>query len=144
VRKLATAESLAGLTGIALVALGVLGFVPGTVQSYGELAWWKSGSRAELFDVFQTSILLNLVHIGLGVAGLVAARRWTTARLYLAIGGAATFGLGIYGLLVSYRSGWNFLSLDRADEWLHIGLGIGMLYAGLGVGLGALRPATST
>jgi Domain of unknown function (DUF4383) len=143
VRKLATAESLAGLSGLGLVALGVLGFIPGVVQDYGALQWWKSRSAAELFDVFQTSILLNLVHIGFGVAGLLAARRSATARAYLTGGGAALFVLGVYGLLVDYTSEWNFLPFDRADEWLHIGLGIGMLYAGLAVGLARLRPVTS-
>ncbi len=38
-RKLATAESLAGLSGLGLVALGVLGFIPGVVQDYGALQW---------------------------------------------------------------------------------------------------------
>ncbi len=93
--------------------------------------------------MFQTSILLNLVHIGFGVAGLLAARRSATARAYLIGGGAALFVLGVYGLLVDYTSEWNFLPFDRADEWLHIGLGIGMLYAGLAVGLARLRPVTS-
>ena len=143
-RKLIAAESLASLLGLALVALGVVGFAPGVVQGYGGLVWWKSGSGAQLFDLFQTSILLNLVHIGFGVAGLVAARRWTTARAYLTVGGTAFFALGIYGLLVDYVSGWNFLPFDRADDWLHIGLGLGMLYAGLAAGLGAFRPATSS
>jgi len=59
------------------------------------------------------------------------------------VAGAALFVLGVYGLLVDYTSEWNFLPLDRADEWLHIGLGIGMLYAGLAVGLARLRPVTS-
>lgn len=142
-RKLASAESLAGLVGLALVALGVLGFVPGIVQDYAALHWWRSGSAAQLFDLFQTSILLNLLHIGAGVLGLLAARRPATARLYLSGGGAAFFALGVYGLLVDYSSDWNFLPFDRADDWLHVGLGIAMLHAGLGVRLAALRPATS-
>jgi hypothetical protein len=144
VRKLASAESLAGLVGLGLVALGLLGFVPGVVQNYGALHWWQSGSRAELFDVFQTSILLNLVHISAGVLGLVAARGVAAARVYLSGGGTGFFVLGVYGLLIDYGSGWNFLPFDRADDWLHIGLGIGMLYAGLAVGLAWLRPAATS
>ncbi len=76
-RKLATAESLASLFGLAFIVGGVLGFVPGVVQDYGELKWWKPGSGADLFGVFQTSILHNLLSIGVGVIGLVAARRPT-------------------------------------------------------------------
>ena len=68
-RKLANAESLAGLIGLVFIVVGVLGFVPGVVQDYGELTWWKRGSGADLFGVFQTSILHNLLYIGIGVAG---------------------------------------------------------------------------
>ncbi len=142
-RKLATAESLAGLFGLAFVVLGVLGFVPGIVQDYGELTWWKADSGAELFGVFQTSILLNLFHIGFGVVGLVAARRAASARGFLTVGGIVSFALGIYGLVVDYGSDWNFAPLDRADDWLHVGAGIAMLYAGVAVGLSAARPSTA-
>jgi hypothetical protein len=33
-----------------------------------------------------------------------------------------------------------FMPVDRADDWLHVGFGIGMLYAGLAAGLSASRP----
>jgi hypothetical protein len=138
VRKLASVESLAGLFGVGLVALGVLGFVPGVVQEYGALEWWRS-SAAELFGVFRTSILSNLLHIGTGVLGLAAGSR---ARAYLSGVGSGFFVLGIYGLLVD--DAWNFMPFDRADDWLHIGLGIGMLYGGIAAGLGALRPAATS
>jgi Domain of unknown function (DUF4383) len=143
VRKLATAESLAGLFGLAFVVVGVLGFVPGVVQDYGELAWWKTDSGAELFGVLQTSILRNLFHIGFGVVGLIAARRPATARGFLTGGGLVYFALGIYGLLVDYVSDWNSMPVDRADDWLHVGVGIGMLYAGVAIGLSASRPSTA-
>ena len=135
------AESLGGLLGLGLIALGVLGFVPGVVQEYAALRWWR-GSEAELFGVFRTSILVNLVHLGAGVLGLVAASRWWSVRAFLSGAGAAFFVLGVYGLLVGYA--WNFMPFDRAGDWLHIGLGIGMLYAGLAAGLGVLRPAATS
>jgi Domain of unknown function (DUF4383) len=144
VRKLVSAESLAGLIGLAFVAVGVVSFIPGPVQQYGELKWWKSGSGAELFGVFQISILHNLLAIGIGVAGLVAARSWTGARAFLTVGGAVNFAVGIYGLIVDYRSDWNFIPLNRADDWLQLGVGIAMLYAGLAIGLAALRPAATS
>jgi Domain of unknown function (DUF4383) len=143
VRKLATAESLAGIFGLAFIAGGVLGFVPGVVQDYGELRWWKPGSGADLFGVFQTSILHNLLSIGVGVVGLVAARRPASARAFLTGGGILLFAIGIYGLLIDYDSGWNFIPVDRADDWLNIGLGIAMLYAGLAVRLAPSRPTAA-
>jgi hypothetical protein len=143
-RKLITAESFAGLFGLVLVILGVVGFIPGLVQPYGELRWWKNGSGAELFGVFQTSILHNLVYIGFGAAGLLAAKTAMTARAYLSGGGILSFTLGIYGLLIDRFGSSNVVPLDRADDWLHIGLGVTMVYAGLAVTLTALRPAAAS
>ncbi len=137
-RKLIGAESLAGLIGLGLVALGVVGFVPGIVQDYGALQWWR-GSGAELFGAFQTSILINLVHMGAGVLGLAAGSR---ARTYLGVTGSAFFALGVYGLLVD--GAWNFMPFDRAADWLHIGLGVGIVYAGVATGLAAFRPAATS
>jgi len=143
VRKLANAESLAGLIGIVFIVVGLLGFVPGVVQDYGELAWWKPGSGADLFGVFQTSILHNLLFIGIGVAGLIAARRPASARSFLTFGGAVFFALGIFGLLVDRESGWNFLPFDRAGDWLQVGIGIAMLYVGLAVRMAPTRPSAA-
>lgn len=142
-RKLPTAESLAGLFGVAFLLLGMAGFVPGIVQHYAQLHWWKSGSGAELFGIFQTSILHNLVHLGLGVLGLLAARSVASARVYLSGGGAAYLALGAYGLVIDRLGGWNVVPVDRADDWLHLGLGVTMVYAGLAT-LPGLRPATSS
>ena len=140
-RKLITAQSMAGLAGVAFVVVGVAGFVPGVVQHYHELHWWKSGSGAELFGVFQTSILHNLVHLGFGAVGLLAAKTAVTARAYLSGGGILYFTLGIYGLLIDRFGNSNVVPVDRADDWLHVGLGVAMIYAGLAVTLTALRPA---
>ncbi len=143
-RRLITPESLAGLVGAVFVAVGAAGFVPGLVQHYDQLGWWKSGSGAQLFGIFQTSILHNLVHLGFGVAGLLAARIALTGRLYLTGGGAAYLALGVYGLLIDRFGDSNVIPVDRADDWLHIGLGVAMVYAGLAASLSALRPAAAS
>ena len=142
-RKLITAESLAAVGGLVFVIVGVAGFVPGLVQHYDQLRWWKNGSGAQLFGVFQTSILHNLVHLGFGAAGLLAARTAVTARAYLSGVGIVYFALGIYGLLIDRFGSSNVVPVDRADDWLHVGLGVAIVYAGLAVALTPLRPAAS-
>jgi hypothetical protein len=141
VSRLANAPSAAALFGLAIAALGVAGFVPGLVQQYGDLHWWRAGSGAELFGLFQTSILHNLVHVGIGAAGIAAARTVAGARGYLALGGAVVFALGAYGLVIDRLGDANVLPVNRADDWLHLGLGVAMLYAGIAVSAAALRPA---
>jgi hypothetical protein len=143
-RKLIAPESLAGLFGMAFVAVGVAGFVPGVVDHYEQLRWCGNGSGAQLLGVFQVSILLNLLHLGFGTLGLLMARSTATARTYLSGGGAAYLALGVYGLLIDRTGGANIFPVDRADDWLHLGLGVAMLYAGLAAALPGLRPAPSS
>jgi nitrate reductase gamma subunit len=143
-RKLIAPESMAGLFGLAFVAVGVAGFVPGVVDHYEQLGWWKNGSGAQLLGVFQVSILLNLLHLGSGTLGLLLARTTATARAYLSGGGAAYLALGVYGLLIDRAGDANVVPVDRADDWLHLGLGVAMLYAGLAAALPGLRPVLSS
>jgi uncharacterized protein DUF4383 len=143
-RKLASAQSLAGLTGIVLLVVGVVGFVPGPERHYATLTWWRTGSHAELFGVFQTSILNNLLLLGFGIAGLIAARTVASARAYLTVTGALSFGLGVYGLVIDRAGNANVVPVNRADDWLHLGIGIVLLYAGVTVSLARPQPAASS
>ena len=138
------ARSVAGLFGVAFVVIGVLGFIPGVVSDYGALRWWRTDSGAELFGVFGTSIFHNLLHLGFGVAGLVAARSAGGARAYLTGGGVLYVALGVYGLLIDRFGDANVIPVNRADDWLHLGLGVAMVYAGLAVTVAATRPAATT
>lgn len=100
------ARSLAALGGVAFVLVGVLGFVPGVTTHYDGLQLGH-GSHAQLFGMFQVSILLNVAHLVVGAAGLVVAR--TTA---IAVTSLLLWLLGVFA-----AGAW--LSLDTADNWLH-------------------------
>ena len=58
--------------------------------------------------------------------------------LYLIIGGLVYLALWIYGLAVDHQSDANFVPVNNADNWLHLGLGVGMIVLGL-IGWGAWR-----
>jgi hypothetical protein len=111
----------------AFVALGVLGFLPATTQHHDQLHAWKTGSRAQLFGLFQVSVLLNAVHLGFGLLGLPASRTPVGARLYLLCGSVGYFALAVYGVAIEHRSEANILPVDRADNWLHAALALGLL-----------------
>jgi hypothetical protein len=129
--------------GAAFVLVGIAGFIPGITTDYDSMELAGHESQAQLLGVFQVSVLHNLLHLGLGALGIVAARRWTWSRTYLIGGGIAYLGLLVYGLLVDHDSDANFVPLDNADDWLHLGLGVAMV--GLGVGLRPQRDgATAT
>lgn len=132
---------VAGVVGAVFLLVGILGFIPGITTNLGDIEFIGHDSDAELLGLFQVNILHNLVHLAFGVIGLAAARSAFLARNFLLIGGAIYLVLWIYGLLIELDSGWNFVSLNTADNWLHFGLGAAMVL--LGFAVPGSRPRTA-
>jgi hypothetical protein len=68
---------------------------------------------------FEINGMHNVVHILIGVAGLVLSRTLAGARTYgwlLAVGYGAAF---VYGLIAINKE-WDFLSINTADNVLHL------------------------
>jgi len=126
-------RTAAAVVGAVFLVVGVAGFIPGITTNFDEIEFAGHMSGAELLGVFQVSILHNIVHLLFGVVGLLAASRRTSdaAKAYLIGGGAIYLVLWLYGLLIDRGSDSNFVPLNDADNWLHLGLGVGMI--GLGV-----------
>jgi hypothetical protein len=118
-------RSGAALVAVALMLVGILGFVPGITTQYGDLSFAGHGSGAKLFGVFQTSILQNLLHLAFGV-GLVMARTIEGARAYLLVGGIISLVVWLVGVMGAIDS----LPVNPADNWLHFALGVGMIALG--------------
>jgi len=72
-----------------------------------------------------------LVHGAFGIIGLALARTVTGARGFLVGGGLIYLLLWLYGLFIDHGSGANFIPVNHADNWLHLGLGVGMVLLGL-------------
>jgi hypothetical protein len=130
-RRRTRAQLAALVLAVVFLLIGVLGFVPGITTNYGELSFAGHHSEAKLLGVFQVSVLHNLVHLAFGVAGLALARSVAGARLFLIGGGAVYLVLWIYGLVVVDQAGANVIPVNGADNWLHLGLALGMLALGL-------------
>lgn len=113
--------------GSAFLLVGIAGFVPGVTTDLGDLEFAGHESGAQLFGVFQVSVLHNFVHLAFGVLGLAAARALPLSRRYFVAGGLAYLALWASGLLVERTSDANIVPLNRADDWLHLVLGTGML-----------------
>lgn len=124
-------QKAAAAVGIVFLLVGVLGFVPGIVTNYDDLKFAGHESEAKLLDVFQVSVLHNLVHLLFGIAGLAMAKSSSLARTFLIGGGIVYLVLWIYGLVIDHDSDANFVPLNDADNWLHLILGAGMIGLGL-------------
>lgn len=124
----------ATVVAVVFLVVGVAGFIPGITTRYGDLSFAGHESGSELFGVFQVSILHNIVHLLFGVVGLATASSAQGARNFLVVGGIVYAVLFIYGLVIDQQSGSNFVPLNNADNWLHLGLAVGMIALGLALG----------
>jgi Domain of unknown function (DUF4383) len=126
--------------GAVFLAVGVLGFVPGITTNYDQLTFAGHQSDAALLGVFNVSVLHNLMHLAFGVVGIALARTFNGARSYLIGGGIVYLVLFIYGLVIDHHSSANFVPVNDADNWLHLGLAVAMI--ALGGALGRTREDT--
>lgn len=135
-------QIVAAVTGAVFLLVGVAGFIPGVTTDYDTMEFAGHESEAMLLGIFQVSILHNIVHLIFGVAGLALARSWNGSRMFLIGGGLVYAALWIYGLLVDKEHQANFVPLNTADDWLHFGLAVAMV--GAGVLLSRERGGTAT
>jgi hypothetical protein len=130
-----TAVQLTALVvGVFFLIVGIAGFIPGVTTNFDTITFAGHHSDALLLGVFQVSILHNIVHLVFGVVGIALARTHRAARSYLIGGGIIYLLLFAYGLVVDHASEANFVPLNNADNWLHLGLGVGMVALGLVLG----------
>jgi hypothetical protein len=134
-------QKAAAGVGAVFLLVGILGFIPGITTGYAGMEFAGHHSDAKLLDIFEVSILHNLVHLLFGVVGLALARTWDGARSYLLGGGAVYLVLWLYGLLIDKNTAANFVPVNSADDWLHLILGLGMI--GLGLALSRERIHTT-
>ncbi|SDY43204.1 protein of unknown function [Amycolatopsis xylanica] len=124
VKGLQPVQVLAGLTGIAFVVAGIVGF---TRTGFGDFA----GHHHATLLGFAINPLHNTVHLVAGLVGIMLATGSGLARFYgwlllLGYGAAFVWGLMITGALSSnpVSAAGNPLDLNTADNWLHLGLAV--------------------
>lgn len=115
--------------GVVLLLVGILGLIPGITTQYGSMAF-ASGSEALLLGAFQVSVLLNLVYLAMGAAGVWMSRAVRDARNFLIGSGVVLLVMWLYGMIVG-TSAANILSTNASTNWLNLILGV--IAGGLGV-----------
>src|SRR3954452_23743431 len=125
-------QLLALVFGAVYLLVGIVGFF---VTGFDDFA---GNHQHEMLLFFMINPLHNIVHIVIGLAGLLLARTLAGARTYgwlLTVGYAAAF---VYGLIAAGESR-DFLNLNWADNVLHIATAV----VGLVIALAPVRTAVS-
>lgn len=117
-------KTAAIVIGLAFLAVGLLGFVSNPIIGASPDA------------IFHTDKVHNIVHIVSGALFLlIAIAAPASAATFLKIFGIVYLGLGIYGMATmgsaESQELLGFLHVNKADNYLHIGLGIIIFLAGL-------------
>jgi uncharacterized membrane protein YhaH (DUF805 family) len=137
-------QKTALIVGIVFLVVGLAGFIPGLTQSVDQLHAAGTHSEAMLLGIFQVSVLHNIVHLLFAVAGIAAAVRAVPSRHYLIWGGVVYIALWVFGLFAVGTPEVNFVPVNEADNWLHLGLAIGMIVLGIAVGRDRSARTTGT
>jgi hypothetical protein len=130
VQGLQPAQVLAGLTGIAFLVVGIIGFTRtglGNFAGHNDAGFWR----------FSGNPLTSLVRVVTGVVGLLLAFGSGRARtfgwlLFIGYGLLFVWGLMIDGLISTnpIANAGNPMDLGPADTWLHLGVAaLGLLIA---------------
>ena len=138
-RPMTAVQKAAMAVGAVFLLVGIMGFIPGITTHYDQLTFAGHHSQAALLGLFNVSVLHNVVHLLFGVAGLLLARTFNGARSFLIGGGLIYLLLFVYGLVIDHASSANFIPVNDADNWLHLGLAVAMI--ALGALLGRPRGA---
>ncbi|GHF81184.1 hypothetical protein FHX82_003207 [Amycolatopsis bartoniae] len=124
VQGLQPVQVLAGLVGLVYLAAGIVGFARTGLGNF-------TGNQHEMLLGFMINPLHNLVHVVVGVLGLLTATYSGLARtygwvLFLGYGLIAVWGLMITGVISRnpVANVGNPLNLNNADNWLHIGTAV--------------------
>jgi hypothetical protein len=106
--------------GIIYLLVGILGFIPGLNQHHADLPPIAVDSfYGRLMGLFPVNILHNVVHLAIGLWGLLASRNVGGARLYgKAL--AVLYGLlAIMGLIPGLDTMFGLVPIFGHDVWLH-------------------------
>ncbi len=129
-------KKAAMIFGVVLLAVGVLGFVPGVTIENDE------GAKL-LLGIFHVDTIHNIIHILTGLVALVASQATNYARMYFQVFGVVYALVAIIGFMQG-DSVLNLFPINLADNFLHVLIAAVALYLGFGTKAeGGAKPAAA-
>jgi hypothetical protein len=119
-RMTTTVQKVAMVFGVVFILVAIAGFI-----APNGMAMSPNGT---LLGTFQINLLHNVVHLLVGIWGIMAARSWGGAKSFCQIAGVIYLVLAVCGYFVP--DGFGLVPLGGNDIALHAVLGI--ILAGVG------------
>lgn len=116
--------------GIIYLLVGVMGLIPGLVQPAATGAT-VDVLNGNLLGIFPVNIVHTLVHLVIGLWGIIAYRSYDSSRTFSRVVGVLFIILFIMGLIPGLNTLFGLAPLNGADIWLHLVTGVLGLYFGL-------------
>jgi len=119
--------------GIIYTLVGVMGLIPAMLQPMapGNPPVTLDILSGNLLGLFPVNILHTVVHLIVGIWGIVAYRSFTAARSFSIMTGIAFLALFLFGLIPGLQTLFGLMPLHAADRWLHLASGAVALFFGL-------------
>ncbi len=116
-------KRFAMISGVVFIILGVLG-----VTVTGGMQMGDAANAPKLFGLFPVNLLHNLVHVLIGVWGVLAARSFAAAQAYCKLGGMVYLALAILGMVDPTMFG--LIPMGGNDIFLHTVFGVLLVWVG--------------
>jgi len=128
------AKTIALIFGIIYTLVGVVGFLSPLGGTFGMVP-------VPLLGLFYINLVHNIVHLAIGIPGLLMAGNEESAARYLRVFGIILVLVAILGFIRSIEASIHgFLPIGGQDVWLHLGSGLIMLWGASTAG----RPAQAS
>lgn len=119
------------IVGIVYALVGLLGFIPGThpLPADAPMLSMEAG-YGYLLGLFPINVLHNLVHLAIGIWGIVSYRSYSGARMFARGLAVLYLLLAVMGLIPGLNTTLGLIPIFGHDVWLHAITGIVAAYFG--------------
>jgi hypothetical protein len=115
-----TSRHFALIAGAIYVVVGILGFIPALLRPIsGGPEVRIDAAYGALFGLFPVNALHSLVHLGIGIWGLLASRALAWSRTFAGSLAVLYGALAVMGLIPGLNTVFGLIPLFGHDVWLH-------------------------
>jgi len=125
-------RTFALIFGIAFLAIGASGFIPGLIDmtAHPAAGLTQTGGYGNALGLFPVNTIHNVIHILFGIWGVLAYRSYGGARIYFRAVAIIYGLLTLLGLLPATNTTFGLVPIYGNDVWLHALLALVAAYFG--------------